>query len=104
MKGFGFTITSLCLLGLSICAYGTAIIVLLLNILGNPDPKSNSYLLIPDSIQAGMIANACGAIVAIVGLFKKAEKKWTCGILLVLNAIPPVIAWGMIVVGFILIG
>jgi len=44
-----------------------------------------------------------GTLAAFAGFFLKDEKKMPCGILIVINAIPPIIAFAMIAVGFILL-
>ena len=63
MKGVSPIILSPGLLGLAVCAYLAAGIGFLFS-LASPNPESNTYLITPYSIQAGMIANTCGAIVA----------------------------------------
>ena len=103
MHGLRVTIVSLCLFLTAVGAYGVAIVFFLIQILGDADQGDEYVLVVPYSIQAGMYANALGAFAALVGFFGKAEKKWPCGILLAMNVVPPIVAWGIIAVVFILL-
>jgi hypothetical protein len=49
------------------------------------------------------VLNGLGVVAAIVGFFLKAERKWACLVPLLLNIVPPLIALGLMAVGFILI-
>ena len=96
------TLASGFLLLLSFGAYGVAIVTFLF-VFGDTELVDKYVMVVPYSIRIGMYANALGALVAFAGLFLKDEKKMPCGILIVVNAIPPLIAFAMIAVGFILL-
>ena len=96
------TLSSCCLLLLSFGAYGIAIISFLF-VFGDTELADKYVIVVPDSIRIGMYANALGTLVAFAGFFLKDEKKLPCGILIVFNGIPPLIAFAMIAVGFILL-
>ena len=103
MHGLRVTIVSLCLFLAAICAYGVASVFFFIQMLGNADRGGEYVLVVPSSIQIGMYANAAGTLAALVGFFRKAEKKWPCGIVLAMNVVPPIVAWGIIAVVFILL-
>ena len=90
------------LLLLSFGAYGVAIVTFLF-VFGDTELADKYVMVVPYSIRIGMYANALGALAAFAGFFLKEEKKLPCGILIIVNAIPPLIAFAMIAVGFILL-
>ena len=96
------TLASGFLLLLSFGAYGVAIVTFLF-VFGDTELVDKYVMVVPYSIHIGMYANALGALAAFAGFFLKDEKKIPCGILIVVNAIPPLIAFAMIAVGFILL-
>ena len=96
------TLASGFLLLLSFGAYGVAIVTFLF-VFGDTKLVDKYVMVVPYSIHIGMYANALGALAAFAGFFLKDEKKLPCGILVVVNAIPPLIAFAMIAVGFILL-
>jgi hypothetical protein len=96
------TLASCCLLLLSFGAYGIAIVSFLF-VFGDTELVDKYVIVVPYSIRIGMYSNALGALAAFTGFFLKDEKKLPCGILIVVNAIPPIIAFAMIAVGFILL-
>ena len=96
------TLASGFLLLLSFGAYGVAIVTFLF-VFGDTELADKYVMVVPYSILIGMYANALGALAAFAGFFLKDEKKLPCGILVVVNAIPPLIAFAMIAVGFILL-
>ena len=103
MDGLKFTTISLCLFLAAVCAYGVAIVFFFIQMLGDSDQGDEFILVVPYSIQIGIYSNAAGALAALVGFFRKAEKKWPCGIALAMNVVPPIVAWGIIAVVFILL-
>ena len=103
MDGLKFTTISLCLFLAAVCAYGVAIVFFFIQMLGDSDQGDEFILVVPYSIQIGIYSNAAGALVALLGFFRKAEKKWPCGIALAMNVVPPIVAWGIIAVVFILL-
>ena len=103
MDGFKFATISLCLFLAAVCAYSGAIVFFFIRMSGDPDKGDESILVVPYSIQIGIYSNAAGALVALVGFFRKAEKKWPCGITLAMNVVPPIVAWGIIAVVFMLL-
>ena len=103
MHGLRVTIVSLCLFLAAICAYGVALVFFFIQMFGNPGQGDDFVMVVPYSIQTGMYANALGAFAALVGFFREAEKKWPCGIVLAMNVVPPIVAWGIIAVVFILL-
>ena len=96
------TLASGFLLLLSFGAYGVAIVTFLF-VFGDTELADKYVMVVPYSIHIGMYANALGALTAFAGFFLKDEKKLPCGILIIVNAIPPLIAFAMIAVGFILL-
>ena len=98
------TLASGFLLLLSFGAYGVAIVTFLfVFVFGDTELVDKYVMVVPYSIRIGMYANALGALAAFAGFFLKDEKKLPCGILIIVNAIPPLIAFAMIAVGFILL-
>ena len=103
MQGLRFTSISLCLFLGAVCAYGVAVVFFFIQMFGNPVQGDDFVMVVPYSIQTGMYANALGALTALAGFFREAEKKWPCGIALAMNVVPPIVAWGIIAVVFILL-
>ena len=103
MNGLKFATISLCLFLAAVCAYVIAIAFFFIQMLGDADQGDEFILVVPYSIQIGIYSNAAGALVALVGFFRKAEKKWPCGIALAMNVVPPIVAWGIIAVVFIML-
>ena len=98
------TLISLGLFAAAVAAYIVAAAVFGLFFLGAFNRDGNAIAAVPYSILAGMILNGLGVVAAIVGFFLKAERKWACLVPLLLNTAPPLIAFGLMAVGFILIG
>ena len=96
------TLASGSLLLLSFGVYGIAIVSFLF-VFGDTELADKYVMVVPYSIRIGMYANALGALAAFAGFFLKGEKKLPCGILVVVNAIPPLMAFAMIALGFILL-
>ena len=87
----------------AVCAYGVAIVFFFIRMSGDANQGDETILVVPYSIQIGIYSNAAGALVALVGFFRKAEKKWPCVITLAMNVVPPIVAWGIIAVVFMLL-
>ena len=96
------TLASGFLLLLSFGAYGVPIVTFLF-VFGDTELVDKYVMVVPHSIHIGMYANALGGLAAFAGFFLKEEKRLLCGILIIVNAIPPLIAFAMITVGFILL-
>ncbi len=88
----------------AVAAYIVAAGVFGLLLLGAFNRDGTAIAAVPYSILTGMILNGCGAVAAIVGFFVKAERRWACVVALLLNSAPPLVAFALMAVGFVLIG
>ena len=104
MRRWKMPLVSLGLFLTGVAAYLLAAGFFGLFFLGVLNRDGNAIAAVPYSILAGMILNGLGVIAAIAGFFLRAERKWACVILMALNAAPPLLAFGLMALGFILIG
>lgn len=95
---------SLFLFAAAVVAYFVAVAVFGLFFVGAFNRDSNAIAAVPYSILTGMILNGVGVVTAIVGFFLRTERRWACVVPLLLNIAPPLVAFGLMAVGFILMG
>lgn len=62
------------------------------------------FAAIPVLLSAGIWVHALGALVALVGIFIRSERRLLCGLALVMNLIPPSVAAALFFAGLVLMG
>ena len=62
-----------------------------------------NFRAVPILLASGISIHAFAALVALIGVFIRTERRLLCGISLVLNLVPPLIALAVMAAGLVLI-